>query len=344
MPAEDPAARDDPAEPVDPADPVDPGAATRVIARPGWASAAGAPSDAGDGPDEPPRDGPATARLPLPGPVPDDHVGMIPRVDELPSTLESPKPGRPVGPPAGPRVSPPGPPVSPPVSPSVSPPPERPADLYGPPPRGAARRIGDALQVGMMWARRILVCTAIVAVMSPLIVAFRVWYVARQDSTPRSDAVIVLGAAQYNGVPSPVFQWRLRHAARLYREGVAPVVVTVGGGQPGDRYTEAVSGRRWLAEHGVPAGKVVAVGTGRDTQESMVAVGKEFRRRDWRSAVLVSDPWHALRTRTMARDQGIEAATSPTRSGPIVQTRGTQARYIIRETGAYLAYIIDGKG
>lgn len=192
----------------------------------------------------------------------------------------------------------------------------------------------------MVWARRVVVCTLLVAVLSPLLVAFRVWYVARQDSTPRSDALIVLGAAQYNGQPSQVFEWRLRHAARLYKEGVAPVVVTVGGGQPGDRFTEAESGRRWLAAHGVPAKKVVAVATGRDTEQSLQAVGREFRRRDWNSAVLVSDPWHALRTRTMARDQGIEAATSPTRSGPIVQTRSTQARYIVRETGAYLHYLI----
>jgi uncharacterized SAM-binding protein YcdF (DUF218 family) len=206
--------------------------------------------------------------------------------------------------------------------------------------RGSGDRWRAALHATMVWTRRLIVCAVITVMLSPLLVAFRVWYVARQDSTPRSDAVIVLGAAQYNGQPSPVFQWRLRHAARLYKEGVAPVVVTVGGGQPGDRFTEAGSGRKWLAEHGVPASKIVAVGTGANTEESLVAAGREFRRHDWNSAVLVSDPWHALRTRTMARDQGIEAETSPTRSGPIVQTRGTQARYIIRETGAYLNYIL----
>lgn len=218
----------------------------------------------------------------------------------------------------------------------------RPPDLVGHGRGGSApeNRWRDALHTTTVWTRRLVVCAVITVVLSPLLVAFRVWYVARQDSTPRSDAVIVLGAAQYNGRPSPVFQWRLMHAARLYKEGVAPVVVTVGGGQPGDRYTEAGSGRQWLADHGVPANKIVAVGKGTNTEQSLVAVGREFRRHDWSSAVLVSDPWHALRTRTMARDQGIEAETSPTRSGPIVQTRGTQARYIVRETGAYLNYLL----
>ena len=183
-----------------------------------------------------------------------------------------------------------------------------------------------------------------VAVLTPLTVAWRVWYQARQDERPRSDAIIVLGAAQYNGVPSPTLRWRLQHALNLYRDGVAPVIVTVGGKRPGDAYTEADSGKRWLVERGgVPADRVVSVPVGGDTLESMRAVGREYRRRGWRTGVIVTDPWHGLRSKRMAADNGIEAASSPTRSGPSVQTRETQFHYIVRETGGYLSYVLFGK-
>ncbi|TDE24050.1 YdcF family protein [Actinomadura sp. 6K520] len=184
----------------------------------------------------------------------------------------------------------------------------------------------------------------LIAVLTPLTVGTRIWHQARQDERPRSDAIIVLGAAQYNGRPSPTLRWRLQHALDLYREGVAPAIVTVGGKAPGDNYTEAGSGRSWLIEEGgVPAGRVVAVPAGRDTLGSMLAVGAEFDRRGWSSAVIVTDPWHGLRSKKMAADHGIEAAASPTRSGPSVQTRETQFDYIVRETGAYLSYVLVGK-
>jgi uncharacterized SAM-binding protein YcdF (DUF218 family) len=183
-----------------------------------------------------------------------------------------------------------------------------------------------------------------IAVLTPLTVGARIWYQARLDERPRSDAIIVLGAAQYNGVPSPTLKWRLQHALDLYRDGVAPAIVTVGGKAPGDTYTEAESGRRWLIEKGgLPASKVVAVPVGRDTLQSMKAVGKEYKRRHWTSGVIVTDPWHGLRSKRMAEDSGIKAAASPTHSGPSVQTRDTQFHYIVRETGGYLSYVLLGK-
>ncbi|WP_433478105.1 YdcF family protein [Spirillospora sp. CA-142024] len=183
-----------------------------------------------------------------------------------------------------------------------------------------------------------------IAVLTPVTVGTRIWYQARQDERPRSDAIIVLGAAQYNGVPSPTLKWRLQHALDLYRHGVAPVIVTVGGQATGDNYTEAGAGRAWLIEKGgVPASKVFAVPVGRDTLESMKAVGDEFGRHHWSSGVIVTDPWHGLRAKKMAEDNGIEAAASPTRSGPSVQTRDTQFHYIVRETGGYLSYVLLGK-
>jgi len=184
-------------------------------------------------------------------------------------------------------------------------------------------------------ARRIVAGVLLVAVLVVGGTATRVWWVARQDDHPRSDAIVVLGASQFNGKPSTVFRARLQHAKALYNAGVAPRVVTVGGGAPGDRYTEAEAGARFLRDRGVEA---VAVGKGRDTLKSLQALETEFRARGWTSAVLVTDPWHSLRSRRMAHDLGIDASTSPARTGPAVRDRATEIRYVARETAAYLYY------
>jgi uncharacterized SAM-binding protein YcdF (DUF218 family) len=168
--------------------------------------------------------------------------------------------------------------------------------------------------------------------------SFRVWQVARGDDRAAADVVLVLGAAQYAGKPSEVLEARLEHAKDLYEEGVAPYIVTTGGNQPGDTYTEASAGVRWLTEQGVPENRIIPVGVGNDTLGSLKAAAERIRDRGWQSVVIVSDPWHSLRARTMASDAGLDARTSPTHTGPVVQTRETQLRYIIRETGALLFY------
>ena len=94
------------------------------------------------------------------------------------------------------------------------------------------------------------------------VTAFRVWHVARQDQHPKSDAIVVLGASQFDGKPSTIFRARLLHAKKLYDAGVAPRVITLGGGAPGDRTTEAAAGQQFLEERGVDA---LAVGKGRNT-------------------------------------------------------------------------------
>lgn len=194
---------------------------------------------------------------------------------------------------------------------------------------------------GRRWAIRVakLVAVGLLLVVVAVVgSAGRIWWVARQDDRPTSDAIVVLGASQFNGRPSPVLEARLDHALDLYNGDVAPTVVTVGGSRPGDRYTEGNAGRRWLVDHGVRAGDAIAVEKGADTLESLRAVAELATDRGWSSIVLVTDPWHALRTRTMARDLGLEAESSPTRQGPAVRTRETQAHYIGRETLAYLYY------
>ncbi|HWC34481.1 MAG TPA: YdcF family protein [Mycobacteriales bacterium] len=190
------------------------------------------------------------------------------------------------------------------------------------------------------WARRIVLALVLLAVLYVAYVWVHIWWVAREDQHPRSDAIVVLGASQYNGRPSPVFAARLDHALVLYNEGVAAHIVTVGGKQPGDAYTEGASGATYLHDHGVPRSALVALQTGSDTLRSLRAVKSSFTAHGWHSAVLVTDPWHCLRARTMARDLGIKADTSPERTGPAVGGTGEEIRYIARETEAYIYYEI----
>ena len=173
--------------------------------------------------------------------------------------------------------------------------------------------------------------------------ALAIWWNARRDSRPASDAIVVLGSAQYNGVPSSIFEARLEHAIALYKDGVAPMIVTVGGKATGDQFTEAEAGRDYLANAGIPDDALLAVPKGVDTLESMRVVSAAFDEHGWSSAVLVTDPWHAMRAERMAEDAGMTAESSPTRQGPAVQTRGTQFRYILRETAAYLVYRATGE-
>jgi uncharacterized SAM-binding protein YcdF (DUF218 family) len=173
--------------------------------------------------------------------------------------------------------------------------------------------------------------------------ALAIWWNARRDSRPASDAIVVLGSAQYNGVPSSIFEARLEHAIALYKDGVAPMIVTVGGKATGDQFTEAEAGRDYLANAGIPDHALLAVPKGVDTLESMRVVSAAFDEHGWSSAVLVTDPWHAMRAERMAEDAGMTAESSPTRQGPAVQTRGTQFRYILRETAAYLVYRATGE-
>ena len=197
-------------------------------------------------------------------------------------------------------------------------------------------RVGSL--VGRLFGALVLAAVLLVAS-----TAGAIWWTARQDAQPSSDAIVVLGSAQYDGVPSSIFEARLEHALRLWQDGVAPVVVTVGGKADGDRFTEAEAGAQYLVEAGMPDDALVPVPEGVDTLQSMRSVSAVFDERGWSTAVLVTDPWHAMRTQRMAEDAGIRATTSPTRQGPSVYSRTTQVRYILRETAAYLLYRATGE-
>jgi len=164
---------------------------------------------------------------------------------------------------------------------------------------------------------------------------------AQVDDRSSADAIVVLGAAQYDGTPSPVFQARLDHAVELYRSGVAPRIVTIGGGQSGDATTEGDAGRDYLAGLGIDAAALESVGAGDDTLASLRAARDELAARNWNSVVLVTDPWHAARAQLIADDLGMAAGVSSVRDGPSVRD-GVATRYVTRETLGILFYLLTG--
>ena len=162
------------------------------------------------------------------------------------------------------------------------------------------------------------------------VAAIHLW--GRRNEARESDAIIVLGAAQYDGRPSPVLKARLDHAIKLYEDGVAPVIIMTGGRAPGDTVSEAVVSERYAVRGGVPASAILTEREGMTTVESMEGVARLMEGRQMETAVLVSDPFHMLRLKLLARQVGIRGFTSPTRTSPISRNRAEERKHLIRES------------
>src|SRR3990172_428231 len=171
---------------------------------------------------------------------------------------------------------------------------------------------------------------------------FRIQEQGGRDEQRPADAIVVLGAAQYDGRPSPVLEARVRHGVALYDAGVAPLLIVTGGKASGDRTTEASAARDWAVAHGVPAAAILSEDLGRTTLESLEAVSAILLERGLRSAVFVSDRTHMLRVLRIATDQGITAWGSPTRTSPADAGAGTRLEAIVHELGALVVYFVGG--
>jgi uncharacterized SAM-binding protein YcdF (DUF218 family) len=158
----------------------------------------------------------------------------------------------------------------------------------------------------------------------------QVWVAGRRDEARAAQAIVVLGAAQYDGRPSPVLQARLDHTARLYGRGLAPVVVVTGGRAEGDRFTEAAASATYLHGHGVPDSAILRESSGRNSWDSLAASARILRARGITRVVLVSDPFHAARVDAIASELGLDSSTSPTRTSPIHGLE--EARHLVTET------------
>lgn len=189
-----------------------------------------------------------------------------------------------------------------------------------------------ATSSGPRWSRRrkvlVGVLAAIVLVVGYVGVTFvQVWQASRQDGARNADAIVVLGAAQYDGTPSPALRARLEHALELYEQGLAPTIVVTGGRQQGDRFTEATSGYNYLRARGVPDEAIRKEVQGASTYESMAAVARFLKAEGISEVVLVSSPAHAKRLAGIADDVGLDAGISPTDARPGIReyTRETVA-------------------
>lgn len=190
---------------------------------------------------------------------------------------------------------------------------------------------------------RVITTLIAIIIAIPAYALFVTWNSANNPSDRAfADVIVIPGAAQLDGTPGPVLQARLEQAVRLFRAGVAPLVITVGSGAPGDRTTEADSGRRWLIANGVPRSAVIALPEGRDTLSQTKLYVKEMRERSIKSVVIATDPFHCQRAMTMARDLEIDPFCAPVPDGPN-SLDGSTYRYLMREAGAYLSYITLGR-
>jgi len=189
--------------------------------------------------------------------------------------------------------------------------------------------------------RRVIAAAVTLVVAAWLLVVAEVVLVARHDAAAPADAIVVLGAAQYNGHPSPVFRARLDHAAELFRRGLALHVLVTGGVGAGDTVSEAVVGRRYLTGVRVDPAAVVAVATGRSTEPSLRAAADWVRAHGGQRVILVSDGFHMLRLCLTARRLGLVPLGSPARHSPIASNRRLEVGYVLAESfKAPIAYLV----
>ena len=171
---------------------------------------------------------------------------------------------------------------------------------------------------------------------------FRIWTQGQRDEQRPADAIVVMGAAQYDGRPSPLFAARLDHAVELFRAGIARRLIVTGGKADGDRTTEAATARAYAIAHGVPAGDILGEDASRTTLESIRAVGTVLRDHGLKDAVFVSDRPHMLRVLRMTADEGITAWGSPTATSPIEHDPPGQIDATLHELGALVQYFLVG--
>jgi uncharacterized SAM-binding protein YcdF (DUF218 family) len=165
----------------------------------------------------------------------------------------------------------------------------------------------------------------------------------RRDEARPADAIVVLGAAQYAGRPSPVLKARLDHAVGLYRRGLAPRVVLTGGVGEGDTTSEAAVGRRYARRAGVPDSSLLTEEHGRTTTESLYAVAEILQQTRGPRVILVSDPFHMLRLRIIAGRLGMTAYTSPTPTSPIERSEEKRWSYVLSESVKVPLTLVLGK-
>ena len=200
------------------------------------------------------------------------------------------------------------------------------------------------LRVAWRYARKALLIGTALGTLYVVVTFVQVWHASRQDHRQPAAAIVVMGAAQYDGRPSPVLQARLDRALELYGQGLAPLVVTTGSKQEGDRFTEGFAGYQYLSSLGVPEANIAIVDTGTNTWEELSAASIELHRRAPRQSsdrsrvrvLIVSDSYHSLRLEHTAREVGLDPLVAPT--GPRASTRRLARETVAVSLGRLLGY------
>jgi len=185
--------------------------------------------------------------------------------------------------------------------------------------------------------RRLFTFLLLLAIVVPGYFMYSIWSEGHNAKPVKSDAIVILGAAQYNGVPSDVLRARIDKAAEVFHQGLAPKIITVGGNAKGDNFTEAGASKVTLIQDRVAKSVLASIPVGRDTLSSTVAYVNYLRAHKYSSIIIVTDPYHCYRAEAEAKDLGISASCAPTTTGP-ASIKNAGWRYILRETGAFLAY------
>jgi uncharacterized SAM-binding protein YcdF (DUF218 family) len=221
---------------------------------------------------------------------------------------------------------------------------KRPGEATTPPeasPFGTARRSRHRplREEAKRWAivMAIWLPLTVILLLGSLIAA--IYWQARTDQTRPVEAIVVLGAAQYDGRPTPVLQARLDKVVAVYTSGVATWIVVTGGRQEGDRFTEAESSRNYLVAHGVPERAILLENEGRSSWESMQGAGRILAARGVKRILLVSDGFHLFRLKLMARHLGFTAFGAPATGSPIHRDSSLELDYVVREAGGVIDFL-----
>ena len=192
-----------------------------------------------------------------------------------------------------------------------------------------------------IWPRVLQVLAGVFALVALyfLVTLWQVWSTGRSDEARAVDAIVVMGAAQYDGRPSPQLEARLDHVVELWPNGNAPLVVVTGGNRPGDRFTEAEASASYLEEAGIPESAILQEGEGTSSYESLQGVESLLAARGLDSVLIVTDPYHALRSKLIAEEVGLTASVSPTPTSVVTGTKAVE-RHLAEAVGVGIGRII----
>jgi uncharacterized SAM-binding protein YcdF (DUF218 family) len=189
------------------------------------------------------------------------------------------------------------------------------------------------------WKKAVLILGLIIF-LSWISLLAKIYYYSDIDNRKKADSILVLGASQWNGEPSPVFKSRLDHAYGLYRDGYAGNIILTGGIGEGEKISEAAAGKKYLAEKGTNDSNIFMEEKGRTSWQSLNEADKILKEHSFKSVILVSDGFHMMRLKKMTEDLGISSYGSPVKKGPVSNNWRALFKYAVRESVVYVLYLL----